>query len=287
MANESGTLEMASVLLGEWQGRSDTQSFWAGGGTPRLDYELLARLLALSVGNADTTRSGLFAKCLDLWTSWEFAQAGFAGDAVWPRPEEPRAIDPEVLLAALSLPRRHAEAGVRMIAGAGRSDVSVMGSVYEKQVDVGMATWPSGPELLVSTKTMGGSFGKNTANRFEEAYGDAKNLRERHPMAAHGFLYLVRSTVVAEGGAYQKIVHMLRSLARSGEIYDAVGLIVAEWDEGDADSVAVPTSEEAGIPKELSAEHFFETLIDIVLDNSPLSRHGMAREMREAYQSDA
>lgn len=286
MTVEIGTMGEASGLLANWQTEGDEASFWSTDGKPQPDYALLARLLGISVGNRDTTRSGLFAKCLDLWTSWELRQAGFAEDAVWPRMEEPRAIDPEVLRASSSLPGRLQEAGDRLVANAGKSDVSVMGSVYEKQVDVGMASWPSGPELLVSTKTMGGSFGKNTANRFEEAYGDAKNLRERHPMAAHGFLYLVRSTVVAEGGAYQKIVHMLRSLARPGDIYDAVGLIVVEWGEGDASSVVVPSSEEAGVPEELSVEHFFGTMVDIVLANSPLSRHIAAREMREVYSPD-
>lgn len=38
------------------------------------------------------------------------------------------------------------------------------------------------------------SYGKNLRNRFEEAYGDAKNIRGRFPLVALGFLFLVRST---------------------------------------------------------------------------------------------
>lgn len=273
----------ASEVLMRWDESDECPAFWGPGPTVRLDYRLLEKLLSISVGNGDTPRSGLLAKCLDLWTSWEFLQAGFESETLWPRLEEPRVVDPGVLRAAELLGKRKEALASAVVKDAGRADVSVMGSVYEKQVDVGLAAWPSGPELLVSTKTMSGSFGKNLANRFEEAYGDAKNLRERHPLAAHGFLYLVRSTVAAEGGAYRRIIHMLRSLAREGDIYDAVGLIVADWDEETSGGVTVSCSEQAGVPPELSAEHFFERLIDIVLSRASLVRHTKVREIRGAY----
>ena len=39
-----------------------------------------------------------------------------------------------------------------------------------------MSSWATGPELMVSTKRMDSSFGKNAANRVEESYGDAKTF---------------------------------------------------------------------------------------------------------------
>lgn len=46
-----------------------------------------------------------------------------------------------------------------------------------------------------------GSFGKNAPNRVEESYGDAKNLRLRHPQAALGFVFgLSASALVEEPG---------------------------------------------------------------------------------------
>lgn len=283
MSQAKGTLSEATELLMRWGESDECPSFWGPGPSVQLDYRLLEKLLGISVGNGDTPRSGLLAKCLDLWTSWEFLQAGFEPENLWPRLEDPRVVDPGALRAAELLSKREEALAEAIVKDAGRADVSVMGSAYEKQVDVGMASWPSGPELLVSTKTMSGSFGKNLANRFEEAYGDAKNLRERHPLAAHGFLYLVRSTVAAEGGAYRRIIHMLKSLAREGDIYDAVGLIVVEWGEEGPAPVTVSDSEQAGVPPELSAEHFFERLIDIVLARASLVRHAKVREIRGAY----
>lgn len=59
-----------------------------------------------------------------------------------------------------------------------------------------MSAWATGPELMVSTKRMDSSFGKNAANRVEESYGDAKNLRLRHPQAALGFVYALSAVAL-------------------------------------------------------------------------------------------
>lgn len=44
-------------------------------------------------------------------------------------------------------------------------DARVLGRAYEKQVDVVIARWDRGPELLISTKAQLSSFGKNLPNR--------------------------------------------------------------------------------------------------------------------------
>src|SRR5690606_8010109 len=75
------------------------------------------------------------------------------------------------------------------------AEAHVLGSAYSKQADVVVASWAAGVELLISTKTMLSSYQKNLRNRFEEGYGDAKNLRGRHPLAALGFLYIVGSDI--------------------------------------------------------------------------------------------
>lgn len=61
-------------------------------------------------------------------------------------------------------------------------DARILGQAYAKQMDVVIARWDRGPELLVSTKAQLSSFGKNLPNRFEESYGDASNLRGRYPL---------------------------------------------------------------------------------------------------------
>lgn len=68
------------------------------------------------------------------------------------------------------------------ISGITPSDARILGKAYAKQVDVVIAQWSRGPELLISTKRMDSSFGKNALNRIEESYGYAKNLRGRHPL---------------------------------------------------------------------------------------------------------
>ena len=79
------------------------------------------------------------------------------------------------------------------------ASANILGKNYVKQVDVVISAWNTGPELMISTKRMDSSFGNNAANRVEESYGDAKNLRSRHPQAALGFVYSLSSTAFTPG----------------------------------------------------------------------------------------
>src|SRR5581483_8058382 len=74
------------------------------------------------------------------------------------------------------------------------------------------------------------SYWNNLRNRFEEFVGEAKNLRGRYPLAAIGILFVVRSTIFQEQGAFQFLADMLTRL-RSPELFDTAGLIVAEWSD--------------------------------------------------------
>ena len=75
----------------------------------------------------------------------------------------------------------------------------ILGDFYAKQIDVGMSSWQRGPDLLISTKTMFLSYGKNLKNRHEEAVGEVSSLRRRHPMATMGYAYLVRRNIWLTG----------------------------------------------------------------------------------------
>ena len=117
---------------------------------------------------------------------------------------------------------------------------------------------------------------QDLANRFEEAYGDAKNLRGRYPLTAHGFFYLAETSIQTEAQSFAKLVHMLRRLRRRGDVYDACALLLYQRVDASVKVVSVSSMGEAG---DLSPETFFQTLIGIILGNAPEDTHGRAREL--------
>lgn len=258
---------------------------WTTGrdGTARfkVDYELLEQLLSIPVGELRTSASGRLAKAIDAWVATEVRRAGFPPDEVWPRLEAPRVLPREVGLFVARLPQaiqpqvRDALLRDRRVAP---NDARVLGRAYVKQVDVLMAQWARGPELLVSTKSMVGSFRNNIANRFEESYGDAKNLRGRYPMAAMGFFFVLRSTILSEPGSFEKTLDMLRKLRAEEDIYDATCVVVAEWDDQTFNGVRVVHD---AVPGDLEAGHFLATLVETVLARTPIEMHVEARSRRE------
>ena len=200
------------------------------------DYETLTRLLGVPLYlNAETT-TGVPALALDVWVSYELRRAGFDADAVWPRPTAPRILPgPIVSLLEKVTSKERENLWKRLRAatpptGAAASSANILGKNYVKQVDVVMANWAAGPELLISTKRMDSSFGKNAANRVEESYGDAKNLRLRHPLAALGFMYGLRSTIFEEApDKAEWLIDLLQKLGREDDAYHAVSLIIIEY----------------------------------------------------------
>ena len=158
------------------------------------------------------------------------------------------------------------------------SDARVLGRAYVKQVDVLIAQWSRGPELLVSTKSMVSSFRNNLPNRFEESYGDAKNLRGRYPLVSMGFLFLLRSTVVDETGTLERVIDMLRKLQVDDDAYDATCLVLAEW--ADSPGFSTVTIRNDLVPEDIRADYFLSTLIDRVLARTPIDMHVGVRERR-------
>ncbi len=204
---------------------------WGPGASYLPDHDTLSRLLGVPAQLRATSQSGVPALALDVWVAHELRRAGFDPDAVWPRASEPRVLPTELSRLVERLPERLAsqvEGYLRAGVG-GAASATLLGKNYVKQVDVVMSSWATGPELLVSTKRMDSSFAKNAANRVEESYGDAKNLRLRHPRAALGFVFALSARAFErEPGTAERIVDLLIKLGREDDAYDAVALVVPD-----------------------------------------------------------
>lgn len=262
------------------------------------DYRLLERLLGIPIAAGAKVVSGRFARAIDAWLGHELRRCGFGPDEVWPRPTRPRVLPRELALLLERLPAKLAdEVRSRLpgLAGLAPTDARVLGRAYDKQVDVCVARWERGPELLVSTKAQLSSFGKNLPNRFEEAYGDAGNLRARYPLASVGFFFVQRATVrTEEPDAYERTVDMVRKLrdVGAGYGYTATGLLLVDWDEptaGTTDPGQAATLEDPpmvrvcheGLPADVAAPQFLTALVDQVLAVTPVQYHVEVRRRRE------
>jgi hypothetical protein len=246
------------------------------------DYDALASLVTIPIEAGSESQTGRLAKAIDAWTANELRRAGFDADEVWPRLTKPRVLPRDLALYLRGLPAREraaAEARVLANKSVAPSDARVLGRAYIKQVDVLIAQWSRGPELLVSTKSMVSSFRNNLPNRFEESYGDAKNLRGRYPLVSMGFLMLMRSTVADEPGTLDRVTDMLRKLRDDEDVYDATCLVLAEW--ADPPDFAGVIIRQDLVPPDLAAADFLSTLVNGVLYRTPIDMHVAVRELRE------
>jgi hypothetical protein len=251
------------------------------------DYAMLRELLAVPIeqGHAESQQSGRVAKSIDAYVAHELRRAGFEPSTVFPRLRMPRALPPEMapveiaidgLLAALAA---HEERSGERLKPAtlrsaitrlghvklGGSETNVLGRFYKKQVDaVVLSDWLRGPDVLVSGKTQFSSYLNNKNNRYEEAIGEAHNLRDRYPLAAMGFAYLVRSNV-SEGGAFELLRDLLVRLRRPDGPFDATVLLVADWD---TQIRALHTVEDPA--PSLALPRFFEDLLNAVMAYTPV-----------------
>jgi hypothetical protein len=220
------------------------------------DYATLAQLLGVPLALKAGTQSGVPALALDVWLAYELRRAGFDCDKVWPRPRNPRILPAAVAALLASLPANlrtqltDRVASKTSIPGVTSSSAAILGKNYLKQVDVIMTDWATGPELLVSTKRMDSSYGKNAPNRIEESYGDAKNLRLRHPLAALGFAFGLRSDILEkEPKTAAWLFDLLAKLGREDDAYHATCLVLMDYAEG---APATDGSSEAEEPLLLS-----------------------------------
>lgn len=298
---------------------------WQPDGSFVVDGIMLRNLLGAAIGTSQT--SGIVAAAVDVWAAEELRRAGFDADEVWPRRRAPRVLPRDVrnfvrqgMTKSLrqQVETRYASSGAR---NALPAEANVMGSAYSKQADVVVASWAAGVELLISTKTMLSSYQKNLRNRFEEGYGDAKNLRGRHPLAALGFVFVVGSDIPTVSLAFA--TDMLRKLTTEPDVYDCACLIVVEGagetveelmgDDRDIDEeptalLNLPEVDDAeGVvdpkvdalivsadvalhpeltPHELSAGRFFQTLVCAALDRMPVAVYPDVRKRRAAVLTD-
>lgn len=270
------------------------------------DYDTLGRLLGVPVWLEAPSQSGVPALAIDVWTAYELRRAGFEPDRVWPRASPPRVLPPEVSSLLASVPADLRRVLTDRLArstsgGTVASSAHLLGKNYVKQVDVVISSWQTGPELMISTKRMDSSFGKNAANRIEESYGDAKNLSLRHPQAALGFLYALHANAfVEEPDTAEWLLDLLAKLAREPDAYDAVGVIVPDavvtdpppTEQGPREGQAtlglsvtdaalpVVALRHDLVPHELSPDRFFEVMAEQVLAASPVNFHREARRRR-------
>ncbi|MET9801176.1 hypothetical protein [Streptomyces sp. NPDC006368] len=249
------------------------------------DMGLLEDLIGIPIGQGATSQSGWLAKALDSWIAHELRRAGFHADEVWPRQEAPRVLPHEVSTFINRLPKTmRADLRKRLLKDKRTAPTSakVLGRAYVKQVDVVVAQWARGPEIMVSTKTMESSFGNNMFNRFEESYGDAKNLRGRHPLAAIGFVFLLNSSIHSQApGSYERAIDMMRKLKAELDVYDATALIIADWTPGIAEGIKVRPEL---VPEDVSINRFFEEMVAAVLSRTPIEMHVAVRERRESRE---
>jgi hypothetical protein len=156
----------------------------------------------------------------------------------------------------------------------GTVNARILGRFYPKQVDVVMSSWANGPELLVSTKTQLSSYEKNNNNRYEEAVGEGLNFRERHPVSAMGFAFLVRSNIFDGPEAWAQVRNRLLRLRKPHGFFDATMLVALEWD--DQTKALQPVQDRTA---DLTASRFFEDLIKAVLDFTPDNEYRKVREL--------
>lgn len=249
------------------------------------DYDLLGRLLTIPVAAAALSESGSFANGVDAWIANELRRAGFSPDEVWPRPTRPRVLPRDLAVLLEKLPAAQREDLARRltkIPAVAPVDARILGRAYEKQVDVVIARWDRGPELLISTKTQLSSFGKNLPNRFEESYGDAGNLRGRYPLAAVGYFFVQRAAIItSEPDAFERSIDMIRKLRDTGDTngYTATALLLVDWDPITEQPSVVARPEL--VPDDVGPPQFFTTMIDQLLSRTPVSYHVAVRERRE------
>jgi hypothetical protein len=92
-------------------------------------------------------------------------------------------------------------------------------------------------------------------------------------MASMGLVFLVRSNVFDERGAFVYLRNQLARLRKPDGAFDATMLLVADWDDDlNLSAVEDPLLVQA-LPDDpepiLSAPRFFRDLLDAVMDNAP------------------
>jgi len=273
---------------------------WSSDGTGNArfhpDVRTLENLLSIPAAQGTDHTSGRLGKALDAWVAHELRRCGFEESEIFPYRCRPRVLPPTLRQAKAIQPISGDQAAKRAIdRDFGRETFEVVGEFYTKQIDVFMGEQSRGPELMVSTKSMSGSWDKNIKNRYEEFLGDAENLRTRFPLATLGVLYAVDSAILETPDSFRRLTEMLLRLQRR-QRYDVTLLIVmrkkrqdAVWgyesvDSGEIDrrlsTFPIVSVDQTYVPHELSLGEGLSKLVGSVLERIPSVYHPEARRRR-------
>lgn len=267
-------------------GITDEANPWTSGGLS-CDFRLLDALISRSLERGVVQHTGDFAKAFDCWAAAELRRIGFPADSVWPRPEMPRVLTRELSLLIQTVTSGGSAKQSQQLReelaswlathdrspGIAPTEAKILGGVYRKQADVLISDWSTGVELMISSKSMLGSHGKNLRNRFEESFGDAVNLRQRFPLGAFGFLFVIDTAVPTNDFVFLK--SMLRKLVDAAG-YDATCLVLVDVER----TSAVLELATHPVPDDLAPGRFFDVLVGRVLDRTPADRHPVVRQLR-------
>ena len=238
---------------------------------------LLSR--CVTAGSWSNSQGGAVGAALDLWVARELRRAGYEPDAVWPREADPRVLPASVARAIGRLPQADQASPIvqRIVRNAGSAAPAVFGEFFAKNVDVLVADWDRGVELMVSTKGMTSSFGKNMTNRWEEFTGDLRNIRGRFPLAVLGVVFMADADIVdGEPSAFNRLLDMLRKLrmeAAPSRAYDATTLILASPMTEGASLVM------SAVPEDLHPNQFFGALLARAFERLPVTEREGARQL--------
>ena len=92
-------------------------------------------------------------------------------------------------------------------------------------------------------------------------------------------LFILRSTALQEPGTVERAIDMLRKLKAEADVYDGTCLLVAEW--SDVDTATGVRLRHDAVPDDVNAARFLATLVDAVLERTPVEMHVEVRQRRE------
>jgi hypothetical protein len=96
-------------------------------------------------------------------------------------------------------------------------EMTVLGGLKSKDVDVVVSKEGVGPVVAVSVKGTGNAF-RNLTNRMEEAIGDSTNLHIMYPGLVYGFLHFLKANVEAKSGLAPNDV----AITASGDVVSSI-----------------------------------------------------------------
>jgi hypothetical protein len=185
-----------------------------------------------------------------------------------------------------------------------KAELTVLGGMKTKKIDIVVAKDGIGPVVAVSIKGTLGAY-RNLVNRMEEALGDSTNLHVMYPGLVYGFLHLLRANRqtsgydpkdmgVAEGNSISPMIQRYcdalcemtgRRLVRNDYTrYEAVALAIVENDPGIAGSLYrdFPPSESL-----LRVDGFFSRLYAVYDLRFPFRAESVPLARRAAWDSDS